>query len=162
MAKRKNKTMNLAINAIAALLGIVAIVMLFVASVGIKDTETTYTGLQVTFGYEASVPVIGKVTVFEFSIMNLVSYILVAVGVLFTVLGAIGKGSRFASFISAAAFIVGGIFFFLMPTYTVINSTATRYLGELNGNLCLGVGAIVSAVCSILAGAAQLCRVLFK
>lgn len=162
MAKRKNKTLNLAINAISALLGVVAIVMLFVASIGINDTDTTYTGLQVTFGYDASIPVIGKVTVFEFSIMNLVSYILVAIGVLFTALGAMGKGSRFASFIAAGAFIVAGVFFFLMPTYTVINSTATKYLGELNNNLCLAAGAIVSAVCAIIAGAAQLCRVLFK
>ena len=41
MAKRKNKTLNLAINAISALLGVVAIVMLFVASIGINATDTT-------------------------------------------------------------------------------------------------------------------------
>lgn len=164
--RKKNKTVMLAISAVAVILGIVAIVMLFVPSVGIKNANTAilkksvFTGMEVTFGYQA---VLGlTITVFEFSIMNLISYILVAGGVVFTILGALGRGSKFAGFIAAGAFIVAGVFFFLMPQYTVINSEATRYLGNLNENLKLGAGAIVSAVCSLVAGAAQLYRVLFR
>ena len=161
--RKKNKTVMLAISAVAVILGIVAIVMLCVPSVGVKDTDTTYKGIDVTFGYQGTVPIINtKYTVFEFSIMNLISYILVAGGVVFTILGALGRGSKFAGFIAAGAFIVAGVFFFLMPQYTVINSEATRYLGNLNENLKLGAGAIVSAVCSLVAGAAQLYRVLFR
>lgn len=161
--RKKNKTVMLAISAVAVILGIVAIVMMFVPSVGVKDTDTTYKGIDVTFGYQGTVPLINtKYTVFEFSIMNLISYILVAGGVVFTILGALGRGSKFAGFIAAGAFIVAGVFFFLMPQYTVFNSEATRYLGNLNENLKLGAGAIVSAVCSLVAGAAQLYRVLFR
>lgn len=161
--RKKNKTVMLAISAVAVILGIVAIVMMFVPSIGIKDSDTTFKGMEATFGYQGTVPVIGtKYTVFEFSIMNLISYILVAGGVVFTILGALGRGSKFAGFIAAGAFVVAGVFFFLMPQYTVINSDATMYLGNLNDNLTLGAGAIVSAVCSLLAGAAQLYRILFR
>ena len=153
----------LAISAVAVILGIVAIVMMFVPSIGVKDTDTTFKGIDATFGYQGTVPVINtKYTVFEFSIMNLISYILVAVGVVFTILGALGRGSKFAGFIAAGAFIVAGVFFFLMPQYTVFNSEATKYFGNLNDNLKLGAGAIVSAVCSLVAGASQLYRVLFR
>lgn len=161
--RKKNKTVMLAISAVAVILAIVAIVMMFVPSVGVKDSDTTFKGMDATFGYQGTVPVIGtKYTVFEFSIMNLISYILVAGGLVFTILGALGKGSKFAGFIAAGAFIVAGVFFFLMPQYTVFNSEATRYLGNLNENLKLGAGAIVSAVCSLVAGALQLYRVLFR
>ncbi len=159
--RKKNKNVALAVSAIAVLLGIVAIVMMFVPSVGVKDSDTTYKGMEVTFGYQRTVSLV-KYTVFEFSIMNLISYILVAGGVVFTILGALGRGSKFAGFIAAGAFVVAGVFFFLMPQYTVINSEATRYFGNLNDNLTLGAGAIVSAVCSLLAGAAQLYRILFR
>lgn len=159
--RKKNKNVALAVSAIAVLLGVVAIVMMFVPSVGVKDSDTTYKGMEVTFGYQRTVSLV-KYTVFEFSIMNLISYILVAGGVVFTILGALGRGSKFAGFIAAGAFVVAGVFFFLMPQYTVINSDATRYLGNLNDNLTLGAGAIVSAVCSLLAGAAQLYRILFR
>lgn len=161
MVKRKrNKTVALAVSAIAVLLGIVAIVMMFVPSIGIKDSDTTFTGMEATFGCERKNLV--TFTVFEFSTMNLISYILVAGGIVFTILGALGRGSKFAGFIAAGAFVVAGVFFFLMPQYTVINSDVTRYLGNLNDNLTLGAGAIVSAVCSLLAGAAQLYRILFR
>lgn len=159
--RKKNKNVALAVSAIAVLLGVVAIVMMFVPSVGVKDSDTTYKGMEVTFGYQRTVSLV-KYTVFEFSIMNLISYILVAGGVVFTILGALGRGSKFAGFIAAGAFVVAGVFFFLMPQYTVINSEATRYFGNLNDNLTLGAGAIVSAVCSLLAGAAQLYRILFR
>ncbi len=157
--RKKNKTVALAISAIAVLLGIVAIVMMFVPSIGIKDFDTTFKGMEATFGYQGTVPFVGtKYTVLEFSIMNLISYILVAGGIVFTILGAMGKGSKFAGFIAAGAFVVAGVFFFLMPQFTVFNSGATN----LNDNFTLGAGAIVSAVCSLLAGAAQLYRILFR
>ena len=129
--RKKNKTVMLAISAVAVILAIVAIVMMFVPSVGVKDSDTTFKGMDATFGYQGTVPVIGtKYTVFEFSIMNLISYILVAGGLVFTILGALGKGSKFAGFIAAGAFIVAGVFFFLMPQYTVFQFGSYQIFGE--------------------------------
>lgn len=162
MVKRKrNKTVAVAVSAIAVLLGIVAIVMMFAPSIGIKDLNTTFKGMEVTFGYQGSLWGFSG-TILEFSIMNLISYILVAGGIVFTILGALGRGSKFAGFIAAGAFVVAGIFFFLMPQYVIFSSGAKRLFDLLGKKLTLGAGAIVSAVCSLLAGAAQLYRILFR
>ena len=73
MAKRKS-SVGKPLSFVAAVLGLVAVVMLFLPAIGIKDTDTTYTGLQITFGYQESL--LGfEYTVFDFSFMNLLTYI---------------------------------------------------------------------------------------
>ena len=95
MAKRKS-SVGKPLSFVAAVLGVVAVVMLFLPAIGIKDTDTTYTGLQITFGYKESL--LGfEYTVFDFSFMNLLTYILAVVGIVFSVLSAMGKGSKFAA-----------------------------------------------------------------
>ena len=99
MAKRKSN-LGKPLAFVAAVLGLVAVVMLFLPAIGIKDTDTTYTGLQITFGCKESL--LGfEYTVFDFSFMNLLTYILAVVGIVFSVLSAVGKGSKFAAFIAA-------------------------------------------------------------
>ena len=49
MAKRKS-SLGKPLSFVAAVLGLVAVVMLFLPAIGIKDKDTTYTGLQITFG----------------------------------------------------------------------------------------------------------------
>ena len=104
--------------------------------------------------------------VFNFSFMNLLTFILAAVGVVFTVLGALGKGSKFAAFIAAGAFIVAGVFFFLSISFCLPNQTALDIGSIFGANvkdaLHLAVGAIVGGVVSLLAGIAQLGRVFLK
>ena len=83
--------------------------MMFLPAVGIKDTDTTYTGMQVAFGYTevTKLPIIGteiKATIFNFSFMNMLTYILALVGVVFSILAALGKGSKFANFVAARAY----------------------------------------------------------
>lgn len=167
MAKKK-KQQNNYLPLLSALLGIVAVVMIFLPAIAIKDSDTTYTGLQVAFGY--SPEVLGKkVEYFGFSFMNLLTYILVAVGVVFTVLGMFGKGSKFASFISAVAFIVAGVFFFLTVSYSVPNENLEKVvsgIGSLFGesaslkdSLTLAVGSIIGGICSALAGLVSLVKV---
>lgn len=159
--RKKNKNVALAVSAIAVLLGVVAIVMMFVPSIGEKTLDWSFTGMEATFGCEKNILGLSG-TVLEFSTMNLISYILVAGGVVFTILGALGRGSKFAGFIAAGAFVVAGVFFFLMPQYTILSDTAKGLLDLAGKKLTLGAGAIVSAVCSLLAGAAQLYRILFR
>ena len=160
MAKRrKRSSAGLVLGAVAILAGIAAAAMLFLPAVAVKDSETTYTGLQIAFGYSEKLPVIGEVDIFKFSFMNLLTYIL-------AVAGALGRGGKLLSFIAAAAFIASGVFFLLSPSFCIINDTVssviTLFGGNVAENLSLAVGSIVGAVAAFVAGAAQLIKVIAK
>lgn len=164
MAKRKNKKQtSRMISLIATLLGIVASAMIFLPNVAIKDTETTYTGLQIAFGY--SEDLLGaKIAVFEFSFMNLLVYLLAAAGVVFSVLGL--NGGKLSNFIAAAAFIACGVLFFFSPSFCLMNETGSDFVSLLGRDITdilkLAYGAIIGAIAALLAGAAQLFKVLVK
>ena len=164
MAKRKS-SLGKPLAFDPAVLGLAAVVMLFLPAIGIKDTDTTYTGLQITFGYKESL--LGfEYTVFDFSFMNLLTYILAVVGIVFSVLSAMGKGSKFASFIAAAAFAVAGVFFFLSVSYTMPNEDASKIISAFGGNikdaLTLAYGAIIGGVAALLAALCNLCKIVLK
>ena len=164
MAKRKS-SVGKPLSFVAAVLGLVAVVMLFLPAIGIKDTDTTYTGLQITFGYKESL--LGfEYTVFDFSFMNLLTYILAVVGIVFSVLSAMGKGSKFAAFIAAAAFAISGVFFFLSGSYTLPNEDASKIIsfvgGDIKDALTLAYGAIIGGVASLLAAVCNLGKIVLK
>lgn len=164
MAKRKSN-LGKPLSFVAAVLGLAAVAMLFLPAIGIKDTDTTYTGLQITFGYKESL--LGfEYTVFDFSFMNLLTYILAVVGIVFSVLSAMGKGSKFAAFIAAAAFAVSGVFFFLSVSYTLPNEDASKIIsfvgGDIKDALTLAYGAIIGGVASLLAAVCNLGKIVLK
>ena len=164
MAKRKSN-LGKPLSFVAAVLGLAAVVMLFFPAIGIKDTDTTYTGLQITFGCKESL--LGfEYTVFDFSFMNLLTYILAVVGIVFSVLSAVGKGSKFAAFIAAAAFAVSGVFFFLSVSYTLPNEDASKIIsfigGDIKDALTLAYGAIIGGVASLLAAVCNLGKIVLK
>lgn len=164
MAKRKS-SVGKPLSFVAAVLGLAAVVMLFLPAIGIKDTDTTYTGLQITFGYKESL--LGfEYTVFDFSFMNLLTYILAVVGIVFSVLSAMGKGSKFAAFIAAAAFAISGVFFFLSVSYTLPNEDASKIIsfvgGDIKDALTLAYGAIIGGVASLLAAVCNLGKIVLK
>jgi len=165
MAKKKIKKSEMSKFAtlIATVLGVVAVIMMFLPAIAVKDTETTYTGLQIAFGYAESGLLNKTVTVFNFSIMNLLTYALAIVGVVFVILGYLGKGSKFATLIATVAFIVSGIFFFLSIGFCLPNEDASSIVGFLGGNIkdayVLGIGSIVGGICSILAGVASFVKI---
>ena len=164
MGKRKSN-LGKPLAFVAAVLGLAAVVMLFLPVIGIKDTDTTYTGLQITFGYKESL--LGfEYTVFDFSFMNLLTYILAVVGIVFSVLSAVGKGSKFAAFIAAAAFAVSGVFFFLSVSYTLPNEDASKIIsfvgGDIKDALTLAYGAIIGGVASLLAAVCNLGKIVLK
>lgn len=172
MAKnKKNKKISPIASLIAIVLGIIAIAMIFAPSIGIKDRDSTYTGLQIVFGYTEKT-VFAEVIHFEFSFMNLLTYLLVAVGVVFVILGAMGKGSKLASFIALVAFAVSAVFFFMQVALSVPNEdleVIVAGVGNLMGKdisvkdyLTLAVGSIIGAVCSILSALAMAYKVFVK
>ncbi len=146
---------------LAVLLGLAAIVMLFVPSIGIKDTDTTYTGLQVVFGHSES-----GIVFFGFSFMNLLPYILALGGVVFAVLAMLGSGSKFAALISAVLFVAAGILFFLSVQCCLPNEGLKTFLswfgGDVKDYLVLAGGTIAAGVLSIVAGLLSLVKVFIK
>lgn len=150
MGKRKNKkNASLALTALSVLGGLAAIIMLFLPAVVIKDGKTTYTGLQVVFGYTNDL----RLEVFGFSFMNLLPYLLALGGLVFSALGAVGRGSKLGAIIAAAAFIAAGVFFIMSNTF------CDYFFGK--DVLAIAYGAIVAAVASFVAGACQLFKVIF-
>ena len=151
MAKKKKN--NKAYAFMATLFGIVAVAMLFLPVVGIKDTDTVYKGMDVAFGLKESV-FGGTVEIFSFSFMNLLTYVLVIGGIVFAILGAMGKGSAFADFISFGAFVVGAVFFFMQVAFCIPNSGLESLVGFFGGDvkdsLTLAYGAIIGGVASAL------------
>ena len=160
MAKKKaNKQINAIVAFVAAVLGVAAICMMFLPAIGIKDTDTEVTKL----------PIVGteiKATYFNFSFMNLLTYLLALVGVVFSVLAALGKGSKFANFVAAAAFGVAGVFFFLTVQYSIPNTDIQKIFtslgGDIKNSLTLAYGAIVGGVLSLVAALANLAKLVIK
>ena len=69
MAKKKNVNNKQIATLVSVLLGVIAVIMIFLPAIGVKDSETTYTGLQIVFGYSEKT-VLGTAEFFAFSFMN--------------------------------------------------------------------------------------------
>lgn len=159
MAKRKTKKCKIKkfLPLLIIIWGVVALAMMFLPAVVVKDTDKTYTGLQLAFGYSS--PIIGggvSLKVFEFSIMNALTYAFVLSGIIFAIIGQLGKGNKLSSFICALLFVSGGIFFFLQGSFCLPVVAQTKNL------LTLGLGSIIGGVTSILAGISSLGYVILK
>ena len=152
------------------LLGLVAIFMIFV--VAITNLEggavASFTGWDVVFGYSVTSTVLGSqitTTYLDFSFMNLIPYILLIVGVVLLVLNCIGKRIKFLYFICAGCFIAAAVLFFLTISMTVVHMAM---IGPVSSpmidlsNASLGVGPIISAICSILSGIACFSKIIFE
>ena len=164
MAKKQKLDLGLIATFVAILLGVVAVITLFLPAIAIEEMETTYTGLQVAFGYTKETEVFNsviKTEVFEFSFMNLLTYILAIVGVVFTVLGFLGKGGKFATLIATIAFVLAGVFFLLTVAFT-IPAVDESLVEKLKETFKLGVGAIIGAICSFLSAIASGYKLLVK
>ncbi len=158
---------------IAIVFGVVAIVMMFLPAVVFKagtDVETSFTGIQVIFGY-TSVKDLGwgyssSTEIFKFSFMNLLTYILFAGGVIVLVLNMLGKSGKFGSFIALGCFVVATVFAFCTIGYAVpgvvakIGSSIT-YAWKIE-DLTLSAGPIIAGIMGILASVVCAGKILFK
>ena len=156
MAKKKSKSnLGKVLGMVAALLGLVAICMIFVDTIKVPDTKVLgkvvegegYTGLEVVFGFKSD-----DVAVFNFSIMALLPYLLIIAGVVFSILNA-KKTNKTLDFVTAGLFVVAAVLCFLMPSFVVCADTL---LGKVAAEIDYEIttGAIVSAVASIAAAIA--------
>ena len=163
MAKKK-KQKNSYLPLLSAVLGLVAVVMFFLTVVnytavkGIESLEnvTGYTGLQTALGYSDGEFI--RVTVLEFSIMNLLPYVLALVGAVLSVFSYLGKGSKLFAFVSAGCFIVSAVLFFMYPSFIVL----PKVTGLVKENFSLAIGAIIGGIASVIAGLISLATCIKK
>ena len=167
MAKKKINLGRI-LAAVAALFGIVALIMLFVPQLNYKsvtgyDKGDPLSGLKITFGYSEK-----DVKILNFSIGNFLTYVFLLIGIVFAVLAVFGKLGKIAPIVAAVAFVAAGAFFFCAHTFMSVN------VGELTGELAnkavelvknrytLGAGAIVGGILSILSGIMVLTKAFLK
>ena len=156
MAKKWDKMLKW-VPIVAAVLGLVAVVMIFVGAVSQKvliGDPVVWNGLQVVFGYSETSSLGSLSTTVEFlkfSFMNLLPYLLVIAGIVLCVLSFLGKGNSFFAVIAAALFIVAAVFFFMTTVFTI--PANVENIAEYNAEAyTLAAGPIVAGICSILAG----------
>lgn len=158
MAKKKSKKSNVSkiLLVVALLLGVASVCMLFVPSV--KWGGSTFTGLQTAFGYEKETDAVIatlKTRIFEFSFMNLLTFILALVGTIISLLNCLSnKPSKVFGFVGAVAFIVSAVFFFLAPQFAVPVLLGQSVKGSVE--LTLAIGSILGGVFTGIAGLSSL------
>ena len=133
---------------IGAILGVASLIMLFFPAVTVADTQTTYSGLQVVFGYKD-----GE-TILKFSFLNLLTYLLIVVGIVFLIFNFINSTNYFLALYSAIAFIVAGILFFCTISFTMPEVAVMRE------TFSLGIGATLGGIFALIAGGAYLINAL--
>ena len=168
--KRKKSTLGLVFSAGAVLFAIAAVCMMFLNAVELVSGENVlkqYTGVQVAFGYSETYPLIGEVKFLNFSIMNLLPYILALAGAVVALLAALSKKSFLLNIIAVACFVAAAVFFFTAASYVSVgsdNELVKNIVDALkNGdNLKIAIGSILGGVFSIVAAACSALKIFVK
>ncbi len=161
MAKKKAKSMvGLIMICCACILGLAAIFMMFapgVVSTGklMGSEGPTYTGAQTAFGYKETN---GNITaeILKPNGLAMLGYLLPIAGI---VIAALFRKSRLFGFISAGVFIASAICMFLSMTAFPATLPAGQ---ETIYTYKMGIGTIISGICSALAGVIMLCKIVLK
>lgn len=135
---------------VAVLAAVIALVMIFLPALAVE--KETYNGIKAVFGYSKK-STQGSFTVqqeiLKFSVMNLLTYVLVIVGGLCAFLSAKDSKKTIFSLIAAICLLVAGVFFFLTVNFTVIPENPLDLTAKDIG-FELGVGAIIGGIVSII------------
>ena len=140
--KTLKKNLDKILYGCAALLGLVAILLMFApaAVFNLVEVHTPYTGAQLAFGYKNDL----DITLFSAS-ANIVAYILFAVGIVAAVVALLGKFGKIPCFVAAACFLIAGILSFcVVPLSSTQIDKAYFTLGA--GAVCSGIFGILAAV----------------
>ena len=163
MAKKKNNVGTL-LSAVAVVLGVVAVCMFFLTSVKVVTNVLGVTGTTEFVGKDV---VFGRENYAGFSFMNLLPYILVIVGVVFAIVSLVSKkNAKMFDYIAGLALVVAGVLFFVTAGFTQWIESYRNVLDlgikAETTTVSLGVGAIISAITSILAGILVCAKQLMK
>lgn len=163
MAKRKNNSnVKKLCSLVAAVFGLIAIAMIFLPAINIFDKDIN--GIKAVFGYSETTGTIIKVSkqVLELSIGNLITYILVVIGLVISLLTLtkIGRKNKVLPLFATVVFIAAGVLFFFQVNFVVLSTDLlemlsidpAEYIKQVKSESTLLVGPIVAGVLSIIAG----------
>lgn len=146
---------------------IVAICMIFAPCVTIESLDSSYTGSQLMFGYKET-GAISEAVVLNAS-ANIVTFVLMIVGVVAVILSALmKKQGKLLALVAAVALVVAGVFWFLVIQFSAPNAgsltgeAADEFIEARKSLYTLGAGAIVGGIFSILAGLASASLIFIK
>ena len=159
MAKKSSKSKKITLSveklvyACAAVLGLVALFLIFAPALNVSTslTVSTYTGTQVVFGLE---------DYFAFSFMNLLTYLLLLGGIVLVVLKLVGLKSKLFDLLGAALLIAAGVLFFITVGFTILTDGYASIVALAGATKSLAAGPIVAGILSLLSGAGVLCYAL--
>ncbi len=147
------------ITCVGIVFALVAIFMMFApAAVSNTGVDKSFTGTDLAFGYTEE-SLLGEVKFLGAS-ANILTYILLVVGVACAVVALLGKGGKIVPIVAAAAFVAAGVLFFctvqLCMPYPEMESgeAKDKAVEKVKESLDLGAGAIVAGVFSFVAAAA--------
>ena len=122
---------------VAVILAVVAVAMMFLPAFE-GEANKDIKGFNAVFGYSMM-----GMKVLDFSFMNLVPYVLLIVGIVCAGMVSKKEDNFVISIVAAVCMLVAGIFFFMVPNFSV------SAIPGISVNAKIGTGAILSAVCSI-------------
>lgn len=134
---------SLTYKSIAALLAIVVVMMILFPSLSAVENESSFTGIQITFGYEFLS--LGSLASGEivFSFLNMVAYFLPVLVVFSLVF------SKHGLILSTVLFLITTILLISIPELTVVTVTILESVNEVNVDWAFGYGLIVAITASI-------------
>lgn len=118
--------------------------MILYTALVLKDSETSFTGLEVAFGKEFANLGPWASGEIAFNPIVLLAYTLPLVGGLMPMF--IKKGYTFSTII----FIISGILIYLIPQFTTVTVTILGNVNEIDAEWTYGIGLILAVVLSLL------------
>jgi len=171
MAKSKNKNLGLFITLGSIVLALVAFFLMFAPAIGIKDTDTTYSGAQVAFGYSKSAEILDSTVTTQILVFSayFIPYLLIVAGLVFSVLSLLGKLGKISGIVAAFCYVAAGVFFFCAIPFSAPfvsdklgADLAAEYVKQAKEVMTLGAGAIVAGILSLISGLASLSTLFVK
>lgn len=155
MSKKKNKSNKLILVAIASVLALASVAVIFAPAFVNKASGTSFTGLQSAFGYSETSGII-TIKILSMNILSLIAFLLPLVAML---LSLVMYKNKMACTISALVYFAAAVCSFL-AVLTFKNSVIGASLLTLEWTM--GIGTILCGVFSALAGLVMAYRVAKK
>lgn len=145
MAKKSKKQSKSLIAFLVAIVAIAASAFIFAPALGIKDTETTFTGIEITFGKEIANIWVAQ-SKLTFSILALLAYALPLAAAIIILL----FNKKFGSPLAALLLMASAVLLFVAGKYIKVESTILGNVVTQDINWVLVWGIIASGVLSSL------------
>lgn len=126
------------------IIGILAVAMMFLPVLVLKDTETSYTGLEIAFGKEfASLGSLASGEI-AFNPIVLLAFLLPLAAALIPLFTSKGY------LLSTLLYVVATILIFTIPEFTTVTVTVLGNVNEVDVEWTYGIGLIIAAVLTII------------